>query len=213
MFLLLDLPKFGCRLMQSFNSRSPTLTTPHISVLQSALSKDVIDTVDAIGNRSNLMRHISALSITNNNVIIPDSIRPPGLNQSPVVEPENGQRRSDIETPLSAIIKEISEKNLDIMPSFDLPPIEGQNESIEAAVMIQIRKRKMRKHKLRKLRKRMRYEWAKVAQRRFLRKEKEFHDNMLNQIREAEKFSAEEYVSAKLTKFKSIEKVTELERI
>lgn len=86
------------------------------------------------------------------------------------------------------------------MPSFDLPPIEGQNESIEAAIIIQIRRHKMKKHRLRKLRKRMKFEWAKRHQRREMRKEKAFQADLLSQIREAEKFSAEEYVSMKLTK-------------
>lgn len=154
-------------------------------------------------NRSNILRELAALSINNGNMIIPPSIQPPGLNQSKIEEPDNA-RRSDIETPFTAIVNEISEKNLDIMPSFDLPPIEGQPDSIEAAIMIQIRRHKMKKHKLRKLRKRMKFEWAKRRQRREMRKEKEFQAGLLGQIREAEKFSAEEYVTMKLNKSKPL---------
>lgn len=162
------------------------------------MSKNIAATVS---RRSNITPELYALSITNGNIITPTSIQPPGLNQSSIEEPDT-TRRQDIEIPFSVIVNEISEKNLDIMPSFDLPPIEGQNESIEAAVLIQIRRKKMKKHKLRKLRKRMKFEWAKRNQRRELRKEKAFQADLLGQIREAEKFSAEEYVAMKLEKLK-----------
>lgn len=196
--------------MQSSYLGSPTSSAtsiPHISVLRTALSKEVTNAAAAAAaiNQPNFLRELSALNITNGNIIIPTSIQPPGLNHSSIEEPDN-VRRTDIETPFTLIINEISEKNLDIMPSFDLPPIEGQNESIEAAIMIQIRRRKMKKHKLRKLRKRMKFEWAKVRQRREMRKEKEFQAGLLTQIREAEKFSAEEYVTMKLAKSKVPEK-------
>lgn len=193
--------------MQSGSLASPpssVASIPPIAVLRTALSKDGVSPVT---NRSNILRELSALNITNGNIIIPTSIQPPGLNQSSIEEPNNVQR-SDIETPFAVIINEITEKNLDIMPSFDLPPIEGQNESIEAAILIQIRRRKMKKHKLRKLRKRMKFEWAKRDQRRAQRKEKEFQASLLGQIREAEKFSAEEYVTMKLVKSKPIEPPT-----
>jgi aurora kinase A-interacting protein len=68
----------------------------------------------------------------------------------------------------------------------------------QAARLIVIRKRKMRKHKLKKLRKKMKFEWAKVRQRREMRKEKAFQAVLINQIKEAEKFSAENYVMEKI---------------
>lgn len=179
--------------MQSSVVGPPPSSIPHISVLQAALSKDI---VNVSAGRLNFLHERSALSITNGNIIIP-----PGLNQSPVEEPEN-VGRSDIETPFTTIVNEITEKNLDIMPSFELPPIEGQNESIEAAIMIQIRRFKMKKHKLKKLRKRRRFIIAKIKLRRAQRKEKLFQTSLLEQIREAEKFSAEEYVTMKLKKAK-----------
>lgn len=46
----------------------------------------------------------------------------------------------------------------------------------------------------------MRYEWAKRRQRRLLKREKLFKAELVNQIKEAEKFSAEDYVTAKLNK-------------
>lgn len=62
-----------------------------------------------------------------------------------------------------------------------------------AARLIVIRRRKMKKHKLKKLRKRMKFLWAKVRQRRELRKEKAFQATLLEEIRLAEKFNAEEW--------------------
>ncbi|XP_026461878.1 uncharacterized protein LOC113363599 [Ctenocephalides felis] len=83
--------------------------------------------------------------------------------------------------------------------SFELPNnTVSDSKGIQAARLIVIRRRKMKKHKLRKLRKKMKFEWAKVRQRRELRKEKAFQAMLLTQIREAEKFSAEQYVSEKI---------------
>ncbi|KAG8227752.1 hypothetical protein J437_LFUL007542 [Ladona fulva] len=70
----------------------------------------------------------------------------------------------------------------------------GKNKfEIYAARLIVIRRRKMKKHKLKKLRKKMKFEWAKVRQRRELRKEKAFQATLLEEIRLAEKFNAEEW--------------------
>uniref|UniRef100_A0A2M4ASZ9 Ribosomal protein mS38 C-terminal domain-containing protein n=1 Tax=Anopheles triannulatus TaxID=58253 RepID=A0A2M4ASZ9_9DIPT len=90
--------------------------------------------------------------------------------------------------------------NLSIIPTLDLPTgtvPQGDNGK-QAARLIVIRRRKMRKHKLKKLRKRMKFEWLKVRQRRELKKEKLFQAELLAQIKEAEKFSAEAYVADKL---------------
>lgn len=70
----------------------------------------------------------------------------------------------------------------------------------EAVRMIVIRRRKMKKHKLKKLRRKMKFEWAKVRQRRELRKEKEFQGKLLLQIKEAENFDAEKFVAERLRK-------------
>ncbi|BES91640.1 Hypothetical protein NTJ_04448 [Nesidiocoris tenuis] len=79
-------------------------------------------------------------------------------------------------------------------------PIENPTEVIEkqAARLIVIRRRKMRRHKLKKLRKRMKYEWAKKRQRRELKKEKAFQAELMAQIRESKKFDAAAYVAEKL---------------
>uniref|UniRef100_A0A182NJF2 Ribosomal protein mS38 C-terminal domain-containing protein n=1 Tax=Anopheles dirus TaxID=7168 RepID=A0A182NJF2_9DIPT len=90
--------------------------------------------------------------------------------------------------------------NLTLIPSLDLPAdiVPKDEHGKQAARLIVIRRRKMRKHKLKKLRKRMKFEWLKVRQRRELKKEKLFQAELVNQIKEAEKFSAEAYVASKL---------------
>uniref|UniRef100_A0A4Y0BRV2 Small ribosomal subunit protein mS38 n=1 Tax=Anopheles funestus TaxID=62324 RepID=A0A4Y0BRV2_ANOFN len=90
--------------------------------------------------------------------------------------------------------------NLAVVPSLELPTdtTVKDEHGKQAARLIVIRRRKMRKHKLRKLRKRMKFEWLKLRQRRELKKEKLFQAELIGQIKEAEKFSAEAYVASKL---------------
>nr|ABF18113.1 unknown [Aedes aegypti] len=105
-----------------------------------------------------------------------------------------------IENPNQSRISEIGDRLPAVAPVVDLPTSSGKvdDNGIQAARLIVIRRRKMRKHKLKKLRKKMKYEWAKVRQRRELRKEKAFQAGLINQIKEAERFSAEMYVAEKL---------------
>jgi hypothetical protein len=77
-------------------------------------------------------------------------------------------------------------------------PTQGGLIQKQAARLIVIRRRKMKKHKLKKLRKKMKFEWAKVRQRREMRKEKAFQAVLIAQIKEAEKFDAEKYVAERL---------------
>ncbi|KAM3958501.1 uncharacterized protein ACR2FA_007463 [Aphomia sociella] len=79
-----------------------------------------------------------------------------------------------------------------------LPAI--QREEIQAVRLIVIRRKKMKKHQRRKLWKRMRHRWARVRQRRRQIKEKIFQNSLLAMIKEANEFSAEQYVSQKLQK-------------
>ncbi|XP_055636681.1 uncharacterized protein LOC129775691 [Toxorhynchites rutilus septentrionalis] len=104
-----------------------------------------------------------------------------------------------IENPNANRISEINESPASIT-SMDLPMDSNKvgDGGIQAARLIVIRRRKMRKHKLKKLRKKMKFEWAKVRQRREMRKEKAFQAELIMQIKEAEKFSAEVYVAEKL---------------
>uniref|UniRef100_A0A8D8NM67 (northern house mosquito) hypothetical protein n=1 Tax=Culex pipiens TaxID=7175 RepID=A0A8D8NM67_CULPI len=103
-----------------------------------------------------------------------------------------------IENPNQSRITEIGDLPRSL-PVIDLPKSNTVDDGgIQAARLIVIRRRKMRKHKLRKLRKKMKYEWAKVRQRRELRKEKAFQADLIAQIKDAERFSAEAYVADKL---------------
>ncbi|KAH0547351.1 uncharacterized protein LOC123269458 [Cotesia glomerata] len=68
----------------------------------------------------------------------------------------------------------------------------------EAARLIVIRRHKMKKHKKRKLKKKMKFLWRKYKQRRVLKKEKRFHREMLAQIRRAERFDPATYIRSRL---------------
>lgn len=98
-----------------------------------------------------------------------------------------------VENPLQ--ISKIIEDALKIEKSVELPTDINRNTEKQAARLIVIRKRKMRKHKLRKLRKRMKFVWARAKQRREWKKEKKFLNSLLVQIKTAQKFSAEDYVN------------------
>ncbi|XP_042865125.1 uncharacterized protein LOC122248861 isoform X2 [Penaeus japonicus] len=65
----------------------------------------------------------------------------------------------------------------------------------QAARLIVIRRRMMNKHKLKKLRKRMKFEWLKIIQKREYRKEKLFQATQMAKIRAAEAFDAAAYVA------------------
>lgn len=94
-------------------------------------------------------------------------------------------------TQVNKVIEDISK----IEKSIDLPTDSNRNNEKQAARLIVIRKRKMRKHKLRKLRKKMKFVWAKAKQRREWKKEKRFLNSLLYKIKMAQKFSAEDYVN------------------
>lgn len=70
-------------------------------------------------------------------------------------------------------------------PTISLPlvdPLVNNDNEIQAARLIVIRRKKMKKHKLRKLRKRMKFVWAKVRQKREMRKEKSFQAELIGQV-------------------------------
>ncbi|XP_015371425.1 PREDICTED: uncharacterized protein LOC107167050 [Diuraphis noxia] len=125
------------------------------------------------------------------------------LNQLPL-----GSPTLPISIKLPTIItKKIIEKPIPCIPlriprpTVSLPladPIVDNDNEIQAARLIVIRRKKMKKHKLRKLRKRMKYVWAKVRQKREMRKEKAFQAELMGQVKEAEKFSPINYVQEKL---------------
>ncbi|XP_064099978.1 uncharacterized protein LOC135210936 [Macrobrachium nipponense] len=95
----------------------------------------------------------------------------------------------------------------------ELPPVPTCNEVIDpviknkiqevpsdqvtekqAARLIVIRRAKMNKHKLKKLRKKMKFVWLKIIQKREYRKEKAFQAEQMAIVREAEAFDAQKYV-------------------
>ncbi|XP_060828247.1 uncharacterized protein LOC132913734 [Bombus pascuorum] len=81
--------------------------------------------------------------------------------------------------------------------SFELPATENILEKLAVRLMI-IRKKKMKKHKRRKLRKRMKFVWAKIRANRNITKEKVFQAELIAQIKEAHMFNAKKYVEERL---------------
>jgi len=82
-------------------------------------------------------------------------------------------------------------------PSATRPIIEKQ-----AARLIVIRRKKIKKHKLRKLRKRMYHVWQKMIFRRETRKWNNFVKALKEKIKRANSFNAEEWVQEFLKKTK-----------
>lgn len=138
------------------------------------------------------------------------SARPPTLSHimppisSPVCPPT---------VRINDLVKEIGDLNLwrrpQTLPGMVLPVKEKQspggstNEILapehaqiekQAARMIVIRRRKMKKHKLQKLRKRRKFEYIRISQKRKVIKERAFETKLVNQIKEAKAFNAQAYV-------------------
>lgn len=150
----------------------------------------------------NLLADLKLLSIQNI-----DSIKsPPGI-KNPIKDP-NEHKRQEVENPLIGILNDITipteivQKNIDLPPTVANEPKLTRTGKYEYNMLI-VRRKKMRKHKLKKLRKKMKFFLAKQNQKREWKKEKKFQEGLLGQIREAEKFSAEEYVADKLAKLKA----------
>lgn len=159
---------------------------------------------------SELTRCISSLSIAQNQApsfVAPLFLRSTNFGAQPTSLPlPIIYRRHEInekptwkiiETPTNAALREIN----DILNRTAFPiqePVSINHTEKQAVRMIVIRKRKMKKHKLRKLRKKMKFEWGRLRQRREMRKEKAFQATLMAQIKDAEKFSAEAYVEGKL---------------
>ncbi|XP_030369651.1 uncharacterized protein LOC115620524 isoform X2 [Scaptodrosophila lebanonensis] len=102
-----------------------------------------------------------------------------------------------IESPRSSWLTEINDiLHRERIGEIIAPPMDSSKpDKMEAARLIVIRRRKMKKHKLKKLRRKMKFEWAKVRQRREMRKEKAFQAKLMAQIKDAESFSAEKHVA------------------
>lgn len=153
---------------------------------------------NVIACADNGLLNLSALRIAVNH-IEPLKVSTSTINNS-IVDPRNHINR-EIGIPTTTVINEIIEKPRLIEENFELPTTIQSNDDMEAKkTTILIRRRKMRVHKLKKLRKRMKFEWAKKRQRMLLKKEKEFQANLVAKIKEAEKFSAEDYINERLDK-------------
>lgn len=90
-------------------------------------------------------------------------------------------------------------------------PVPGQPTKKEAHRMINIRRKKMKKHQRKKLYKRMRFVWEKLWRKREIRKETDFRYELLTQIDEAKLFDAEKYVHGVLDKIRYHKKPPTLE--
>lgn len=123
-----------------------------------------------------------------------------GKPQTPIGDcrlPFHYNNNKIIESPRSTWITEINDiLQRERVGEIIAPPADkSKPDKMEAARLIVIRRRKMKKHKLKKLRRKMKFEWAKVRQRREMRKEKAFQAKLVSQVKEAEGFSAEQYVA------------------
>lgn len=130
-----------------------------------------------------------------------------GLPFNSLVRPSIGippdmLRRPEYKTPLSIITPlEIPTNNGPCKEIRDAPESVPKVDK-QAARLIVIRRSKMNKHKLRKLRKKMKYAWAKIRLRRAIRKEKAYLNEKMELINAARKFDAKEYVAGVIRKAK-----------
>ncbi|XP_017875471.1 uncharacterized protein LOC108622241 [Ceratina calcarata] len=120
--------------------------------------------------------------------------------------PDSVSRKNINELPLSKYIPSMEEPTIQrpiqqdkplMDKSFELPTIENIYEKL-AIRMIVIRRKKMKKHKRKKLRKKMHFVWAKLRAKRNSLREKVFQAGLLSQIKEAEVFDAKAYVQSRL---------------
>lgn len=97
----------------------------------------------------------------------------------------------------NSLINQLIKQDLPLIDtSFQLPPTENILEKL-AIRMIVIRRKKMKKHKRKKLRKRMKFKWAKIRANRNILKEKLFQAELLAQIKEAQNFDPKKYIEEK----------------
>lgn len=130
---------------------------------------------------------------------------PKTLNVDFGISINDNMKKNIIETPLRKIpcLEEPTSKrpayeDLPIITNkpHECPTTENSTEKL-AVRLIVIRRKKMKKHKRKKLRRKMYHIWAKLRLRRALKREKEFQAELLAQIHEAEKFDPHAYVKEK----------------
>lgn len=120
--------------------------------------------------------------------------------------PDNSTNKNINEIPLSKIISSIQEPVIqhsirDELPlvdkSLELPSVENVIEKL-AIRLIVIRREKMKKHKRRKLRRRMKVIWEKIRSKRNILKEKKLQEKLIGKIKHAEAFDFKQYIQSQL---------------
>lgn len=101
----------------------------------------------------------------------------------------------------SAPVLEKTDPSKSVVPVTD--PRQTVEYSLSSSRLIVIRRKKMNKHKLKKLRRRMYYEFLKIRMRREAKIEKAFQTELLSQIADAEAFNAEIWAKDILTRSQS----------
>lgn len=118
----------------------------------------------------------------------------------------DGLKKNIIEAPFRKIpclkdpvTRRIVYEDLPIIPNKpqEFPTASNTTEKLAARLLV-IRRRKMKKHKRKKLRKKMQHTWATLRLKRALKREKEFQAELLAQIHEAEKFDPQAYVADRI---------------
>ncbi|XP_024874839.1 uncharacterized protein LOC112456484 [Temnothorax curvispinosus] len=85
----------------------------------------------------------------------------------------------------------VPEKSVDL-------PTSGRIIDKQAENMLRIRHKKMKKHKRKKLRKKMKFVWAKIRLKRAHKRERLFQAELRAKVKEAQAFDPKEYVNEKL---------------
>lgn len=150
--------------------------------------------------------------LTSNNHGIPDSTKfdgikfvPGTLNIDFGIRTNGNLIRNIIEMPVTKIPPlEEPVKRLPIL--HDLPileksidlPTSGKIFEKQAVRLIVIRRKKMKKHKRKKLRKKMKFVWEKLRHKRNVKREKLFQAELIDKIKQAQAFDAKKYVKEKL---------------
>lgn len=117
--------------------------------------------------------------------------------------PASGRIRNIIEMPVVPPLQEPT-KHLPIQYDSPVPersvdlPTDGRIIDKQAVNMLRIRHKKMKKHKRKKLRKKMKYVWAKIRLKRNQKRERLFQAELIDKIKQAQAFDAKEYVNDRL---------------
>lgn len=122
---------------------------------------------------------------TNGN-LIKNIIEMPVTKISPLQEPV---KHLPIQYDLPISEKSISEIDL---------PTNGKIFEKQAVRLIVIRHKKMKKHKRKKLRKKMQHIWLKIRHKRNVKREKLFQAELIDKIKQAQAFDARAYVKERL---------------